>query len=180
MNCLSKKIADWCLHNQGMEPEQFEIVVYGINLFFNTTLKICGLLMIGILLSCFTEVVVVLTVFCGMRYFAGGIHCKTDLGCFGMMLVTCFLPILLMRLDIHWALPVWVLMAVFSAFAVIKYAPRNSEVNPVADPVILKRKRIGGLVLCGILIIVAILCGDTGLRWLLMTPMFVEAMTILP
>ena len=67
MNAISRKLGLWCLRNGGISESQYPIVIYGIELFLNTTLKVVGILAAGAILGMFAEVLLAMTVFCGMR-----------------------------------------------------------------------------------------------------------------
>ena len=53
MNAISRKLGLWCLRNGGISESQYPIVIYGIELFLNTTLKVVGILAAGAILGMF-------------------------------------------------------------------------------------------------------------------------------
>lgn len=146
MNLLCSGIANWCKENGAVSDEDYPVVLYGIQVILNTSLKILGIFLIGALLHRIAAVFLSTAVFCSMRYWTGGWHSKSHMGCFCTMLVPCVCPSLLMGISGEW-LP-WVLgcILVYSIYKVLRYAPCNSEVNPIEDVRILKGKRIGGIV----------------------------------
>lgn len=62
MNAISRKLGLWCLRNEGIAESQYPIVIYGIELFLNTTLKVVGILAAGAILGMFAEVLLAMTV----------------------------------------------------------------------------------------------------------------------
>lgn len=170
------------MNNQGMEEEQYNIVVYGISLLLNSSVKIAAILLISALLGWLRETLIVLLVFCSMRYWAGGYHCKTDWGCFLAMSGTCLLPNLMMHITgkASGLIAVWMCMLLFSVYEVIRYAPRNSRVNPIEDTNILRRKRMGSILECVVIAAVVFYCRYNNICWLIVGPLFIEAITISP
>ena len=177
---LSKKITAWCKDNCQLSDEQVHVVEYGIEVMLNTSLKVLGILMIGAILGCFKEVVIAMFVFGSIRNFAGGYHSSTHFGCFSAMLLTCLSPLPFWDVELGTARWIWGAISVYSMYEIIRYAPRNSKVNPIHDPQILKRKRVGSLVAIGLYVLFLFFCPSSKWGWLVAMPMFIEAVTISP
>lgn len=145
MNTLCNSIANWCKKNGAVSEEDYPIVLYGIQVSLNSSVKLSGILLIGILLHHFWTVLISMAVFCSMRYWTGGWHSKSHLGCFCAMLIPCLIPSFLMGFGEEWA--AWILsgMTIYSAYKVLRYAPCNSKINPIEDPRYLRHKRIGSV-----------------------------------
>ena len=103
MKVISRKIGLWWLRNEGIAESQYPIVIYGIELFLNTTLKVVGILAAGAILGMFAEVLLAMTAFCGMRYWTGGYHCKTHIGCFSVMALVCLGAALVSKINFEGA-----------------------------------------------------------------------------
>lgn len=178
MNLLCGGIADWCKKNGAVSEENYPIILYGIQVLLNTSLKVLGILLTGALLHRFVAVAISMAVFCSMRYWTGGWHSKSHLGCFCTMLIPCVCPSLLMGVDGAWV--PWVLrgMLVYSVYAVIRYAPCNSEVNPICDPKILKAKRVGSVMEMLGVVIGMFLCSNVKTLWLISVPLFANAIML--
>lgn len=178
MNTLCCSIANWCKKNNALLEEDYPIILYGIQILLNSSLKLSGILLIGILLKHFWTVLLSMTVFCSMRYWTGGWHSKSHLGCFCTMLIPCLVPSLLMGLDGEWV--VWILsvMMLCSVYRVFRYAPCNSRINPIQDIKCLRRKRIGSIIEITGLLIVMLLCPDAEVGWLTILPTFVNAVML--
>lgn len=82
MSLLCSGIADWCRKNGVVSEEEYPIVLYGIQVLLNTSLKVLGILLIGAILHRLAAVCISMAVFCSMRYWTGGWHSKSHLGCF--------------------------------------------------------------------------------------------------
>ena len=180
MKKISDKIIEWCKQNYQFAEDEYPVFEYGIQLILNTFLKVIMIFMIGFVIGYFQEVVVTLSVFCGIRHFAGGVHCKTDLGCFCVMLFICMCPIFMFRVDENFSKWIWGVISVYSVYEMIRYAPRNSKVNPIYDSKILVRKRIGSLIVTGIAVLLLFCYPELNMRWLIAMPLFIEAVTISP
>ena len=179
MNLLCTGIANWCKKNGDVSEEDYPIILYGIQLCLNTSLKVLGILLIGALLHHFATVLISMAVFCSMRYWTGGWHSKSHLGCFCAMLVPCICPVLLLELDWGW-MP-WALgcMLIYSVYKILRYAPCNSKVNPIENPQILKRKRIGSIIETVGIVMVVLICSGIELQWLIILPLYIDAVMLI-
>lgn len=175
---MSRIIADWCKRNNCVSEGEYAIVLYGLEVMFNTSLKLMGIVLAGIMLGMFREVLLSMIVFCSMRYWAGGWHSDTHIGCFSTMLAFCVSPGLLKNVETVWIIPLWIMMIVYSVYKIFRYAPQNSKVNPITDERILKRKRIGSIIECMLLVLIVCVCPQTAIRWLIIMPLFYEAVTL--
>lgn len=180
MKQISRKITNWCQGICGLSEAEVHIVEYGIELMLNTSLKILGLLVVGAVIGCFWEVVAAMFVFGSIRNFAGGYHSNTHLGCFSAMLFTCLSPIPFLGVGLRLSKWIWGAISVYSMYEIIRYAPRNSKVNPIHDMRILKRKRVGSLVIVGIYVLFLVFCPSSTIGWLVAMPMLIEAFTVSP
>lgn len=180
MKQISKKIAAWCIQNHPMDDAESHIVAYGIELMLNTSLKVIAIFVIGAAMGYLREVAVAMAVFGGVRYFAGGYHCRTDLGCFSVMLFVCLCPIPFMRMDVDIARWIWGVIVIYSLYEIIRYAPRNSKVNPIYDSLILRKKRVGSIITSVVAVLLIAVYPNDNVRWLVAMPVFVEAVTLSP
>lgn len=176
MKEISRAIAAWCSRNSDNAVYSEAVTACGVELMLNTFSKILVLLLLGAAAGKLGETVLTLAVFGGMRYFAGGYHCSTDAGCLGFMLCMCLAAILLEQ-----AAPPAIFLAPVLSFAVcgiVRYAPRNSAVNPVTDSRVLLRKRRGSLICLALLVTVIFMIQPLGMKWLVAAPLFIEALTV--
>lgn len=178
MNTLCNNIANWCKKNGALSEEDYPIILYGIQVLLNSSLKLSGILVIAIVLHCFWTVLISVAVFCSMRYWTGGWHSKTHLGCFCTMMIPCLVPSLLMNLDGEWV--AWMLggMMIYSIYRVFRYAPCNSKVNPIEDIQCLRRKRIGSIIEIVGLSIGMLICPDIEMGCLVIMPTFVNGVML--
>lgn len=140
MKQICQKIAFWCQQNSDMPEEEYPILVYGVEVLANTSVKILGLLILGYICNCIVEAVITIAVFGSMRYWSGGYHCKTHIGCFIAMLGMCIGSTVLSKIMIQKSALIWLLMVTYSCWAVIRYAPQVSHINPITSSNILRKK----------------------------------------
>ena len=81
-----RRVANWlvqfCFGRNEEFEEKKEIYQYGMMLFLTSFLGIASILLISVLFFNIIDGIVFLTVFCGLRMFAGGLHCKSYSSCF--------------------------------------------------------------------------------------------------
>lgn len=176
MKKLCHTIAEWCCENTDVNGFSMEVTEYGLELMLNTSIKIMVLLLAGAITGRLPETAAVLAVFGCTRYFAGGYHCRTDLGCLGFMAGMCVLSVTAAEMPLNEIFLIPALL--FCVYEMIYHAPRNSVANPVSDRVILLRKRYGGLVCMGVLLLLISVMPDRGMKWLVAAPLFIEALTL--
>lgn len=178
MNLFCEEIVNWCKKEGAISEEDYAVIFYGVQVLLNTLLKMSGILLVGLLLHHFWTVLVSMTVFCSMRYWTGGWHSKSHLGCFCTMLISCVVPSLLMGVNGEWV--EWSLrgIMVYSVYRVFRYAPCNSKVNPIEDPKCLHRKKIGSMIEIAGLLIGLFLYPDIKMGWLIILPSFANAIML--
>lgn len=79
---LSGVIGGKMSRKQNYSKEKEVVVIYGIELILNSLLKAGIYILIGTLLGKTLEVVTAVIVFAAVRKCAGGVHAKSDMGCF--------------------------------------------------------------------------------------------------
>ena len=77
---MARYITQWSITVCG-QKEKSAIIQYGVELFFDTTIKYLLFLCWGGVSGRMTETILTLTIFSGIRISAGGAHAKTSIGC---------------------------------------------------------------------------------------------------
>ena len=90
---MAGKIAQWNKGILKLSEEESKVVEYGISVFLDSVFKFLVLLFISILIGKEIEFGLCLFSFCGLRYWAGGIHCSTRERCLIAMIVLCFITL---------------------------------------------------------------------------------------
>lgn len=82
MKSISQKIVYWLWGHQNGYQEKQEIYQYGMMLFLTSLGGIISILLLALFLFNTVDGIVFLLIFCSLRLFSGGYHCKTYLSCF--------------------------------------------------------------------------------------------------
>lgn len=176
---LAKRITAWCLKQNTISEAQAVAVTYGIELIFDTVLKLIGLMALGVFTGRFPEFLLAIASFSSLRCFAGGAHMRTSLGCFLSMVFVCaaaclgaeyivavpFLPLLLLSAGI--------------LLSIVLFAPFFTQNNPIGEPV-QKKKRREAIILTVLLLAVIWAVPSEKIRLLMLIPVTIEALSILP
>jgi len=178
---FSKKIASWCY--AGTQTGDVEITAYGIEVLLETFTKLLALLLIAIFMGCLQEMIIVLIVFSSLRFFAGGVHMHSNIGCFMSMFFIFGLTICVDKLAFFYkiVIPRSVLALVLLVLVgfVFLYAPSATLNNPIKNSKIAKWKKIYSVILSGLLsFVIWYIPNNTKLCFLV--PFICEVVTILP
>lgn len=177
---LASKITAWCLKRNEMSETQAIAVTYGIELIFDSLLKVIGLIILGVVFGRVWDVILSIGCFSLLRSCAGGVHMKSSLGCFLSMAFVCVLSCLGAEYITY--IPAAV-MAVLSVTIVILnklYAPFFTENNPIEDERIIRRKNISAAVLSAILLIIMWFTPVWRIKMLILIPVTLETLSIFP
>lgn len=176
---FANTITDWCINKNKVSDIQEAAIRYGIELYFNTVIKIVFLLCLGAVFGKLLETIIVIFCFCLLRGEAGGIHMQTSMGCFlsmfGMTILSVIGNELLPELNLY----VTLFGFIASLIIVFLYAPYTTLNNPITDRKIKQRKRVRAVSIVIILAIICVVYG-TNLRTLILIPVIIEIITILP
>lgn len=178
MKRLSLYVGDWCREILHMSESQYHIVTYGLELMIGGVLKILALLLVGAAFHCLPTIVAMIVVFGIFRTLAGGYHSSTHMGCLGAMFLVCFSPVLCRQLNLAVAQLLWMPMLLYSTYQFVRYAPRASKVNPIHDPRILRRKRVGSLLADCLVIAFVFFFRSYDFCWIPVNALFAEAVMI--
>lgn len=178
---ISKKIANWCYIGTGSgDPE---ITAYGIELLLDTLSKLIALLLFAAFLGSFLDMLIILFVFSSLRYFAGGFHMQSNIGCFLSMVFISGSSLTIQKLAVFYQsqLPEVILIAVLLGLValVFFYAPAATRKHPLKDRQIAKKKKRYAVMLSVFLSFVICLVPEH-MRFLLLVPFICEVITILP
>lgn len=177
-NKLSKKITLWCHQKSYMDDTQNIIVQYGIELFMETSLKLMLLLGIGILINRGLETIIILISFCSLRFFAGGFHMKTNIGCTLFMLI--FWGISLCAKEWFKLSPwMYILLSSITVIQIFLFSPSKFSKYCVMDEMARIKKKIFSVIVFIVFFISSQFIEDSW-KLLIVIPMFIESLTILP
>lgn len=112
--------------------EEKIVITYGVELLFNTLLKSIVYILLGMLFHQTLETFISIFVFGFLRYFTGGMHTKTDIGCFlitgGIVFGAVFVPYV-------WIVPMWGywVIAIAASFAYICFSGWKKGIAAIAS-----------------------------------------------
>ena len=126
---FANRIAVWSLpKDQEHYEEQLEVLSYGYVLFLENAYKTLVLLTIAILTHTLIRTVISIGSFVLVRSFAGGVHCKSGLGCTACMVLVWAIGLVMGQVGI--SLPVVLFMMLIIIGVIVKYAPKTTLNKP--------------------------------------------------
>jgi accessory gene regulator B len=151
-------------------------IQYGVELILDNLLKLVLIQLLGFLFGMGVETFIILFVFCSLRLQAGGIHAKTNAGCFFGMVTIWFLSLsgaLAFKLNIFNVLVIYM----FSLIIFICLVPKSKNITYFTRSAILKKK-IVSIFMLTLLVLISIY--NENLRELIIYPVALEVLTLLP
>lgn len=177
---LSKKIVQWCEKEMELPPARQEVIQFGLEMGLESILKTLGIFVIGVLLRRVPECLAALFLFCSLRMWAGGIHCKTGMGCFLFMfihnLASVFGAELLQKTGIGALWFLWLFIGVMTAL----FAPMNPVKNPIEDKGLLRRKKAGACIWVILEACFMLAVNSRRWKWIITLSVLLEVLTFLP
>lgn len=179
---LANKIVHWsCGEETGLNHEQKEVLVYGYVLILENAYKLLILLAIALLTHTLFETVITIGSLVLLRNYGGGIHCHGSIGCALSMIGVWLAGLFVSKIAIP--TPVLVVMSGIIIWTIVRYAPQTTDNNPIRDKRVLKRKRIGAILVMILLFWVAFMSGFVWKRLdivnMIITSMLIEVISIL-
>nr|WP_288829421.1 accessory gene regulator B family protein [uncultured Clostridium sp.] len=176
---ISKFSASLCYLLNKINPRDEDdniTIQYGVELILDNLIKLLFIQLLGILLGKGAETFIVLFVFCTLRLQAGGIHAKTNMGCFLGMLLIWLLSLsgaVTFKLNLLNVLAIYM----FSLTVFVCMVPKSKNITYFTHSAIL-RKKITSILLLTLLVLLAIY--NENLRELIIYPVALEVLTLLP
>ncbi len=179
---FANRIAVWSLpKDQEHYEEQLEVLSYGYVLFLENAYKTLVLLTIAILTHTLIRTVIIIGSFVLVRSFAGGIHCKSGLGCTACMVLVWAIGLVMGQVGI--SLPVVLFMMLIIIGVIVKYAPKTTRNNPIRKEDIRKTKRRGAIISTGVLLgagaVIGFGFGRMEILDMITASLFIESLSIL-
>lgn len=140
---ISYALANWCIRDELLVAEEYTAVVFGLEVLLEQLVKTVGILIVGASIGRFSAFSVILIILGSLRIWTGGIHCKTSIGCFGVMLAGCTIITFSTRIiyKILGFIPLYIIL-LLSIIIVFIYAPILSEKQYISmDKKMIKHRR---------------------------------------
>lgn len=172
---VAKKIAGWSCKDSEIITEEYEVILYGIEVFLETILKSVLLICIGLCLHQVKEVFIIVCSFCAVRIHAGGVHARSSLGCTVFMIMVEIGSVVLNKY-VKMSDFTYLLLAILCNMLIYLYAPNGSKSCELFDDLQKKRKMQFALCTANILFLVAYFLE---IQKLIFIPIFIEAVSLL-
>lgn len=177
---MAVSLSSWCRNAMSMEEEERQIVQYGLEVLLDALIKTVVLLAIGCLLGCPGEFGLSLLAFCSLRYWAGGIHCRTSAGCLGAMLLLCIVSTYGGKVFLAFPGTAFGVEAVFSYLILLCIAPGLTKKSSEMSDLQRRRKRFGALVWVTMEYGIVLAIENVHLKWCIVIAIAMEVLSIIP
>ena len=169
---------------ENIDEEKELVIDFGVRLIFGELPKIIILFIIGFLLRIGWYTLTLFFLLCPYRSFTGGFHLKTHLGCMITTTILYIGPILLAKyINIEQNYILYILtalVAIFSIFIIVKYAPADTENIPILSKKERKSKKIKAYISLVILMAIILFYPNKMLGYMLIYGIFLQNLTVVP
>lgn len=173
---LSLKIVDCLLKNTCYTEEKREILLFGTTRIVEDVPKMIGILILGIVLNILKEILIITIVITLYKTFVGGVHAKTNLGCF-VSSVVFYLSIIYVSKYVDLKNEIYILGLVlnyiFALYCIWVYVPADVPEIPKIDKTIRRKNKIKALIMLNIIYVVTlVVVKDKGVQNLVMLSIY--------
>ncbi|MBO0454212.1 accessory gene regulator AgrB [Candidatus Enterococcus murrayae] len=164
-----------------MTEEEFENVQYSLEILLSNIFKSIQVYLISFLLGLLFETFIMNLAYVLLRWHANGWHAKSSLNCSIFGIVT-FVGIPLIFQKTNFTFPAfWILvLSLIILWCVFRYAPADTEKNPLVSISERRRKKILALITAVSIICVSLFLAGSQISTLLITGLLVEIVMIHP
>ena len=160
--------------------EESKVVEYGISVFLDSVFKFLVLLFISILIGKEIEFGLCLFSFCGLRYWAGGIHCSTRERCLIAMIVLCFITLWTSLILETRGNGILVVLWGISILILLLKAPGRTKAAPLLSAKENMEKKITSVAFCLGVVLLSMLLPRSDWRGIVAIAALMESLSILP
>lgn len=155
---ISKRILE-LISNKEQTDEEKEILLFGITRIVEDIPKTIGIVIIGLILGILKEIAIVTLIILLYKTLTGGVHAKTNWGCF-MYSVLFYLAIIYTS---KWLLltgiskySVYAIIYIFSLYTIFVYVPADVPEIPKVNLKLRKTLKIKSIVMLNLIYIIAL------------------------
>lgn len=156
---ISNKILN-LLSNESQTEEQKEILLFGITRIIEDIPKTIGIVIIGLLLNIIKEMIIVTAVIALYKTFVGGVHAKTNWGCFFSTIVFYLATIYgakYILLNGVSQYGIYILIYIFAIYSIFVYVPADVPEIPKVNNKLRKTLKIKSIISLNILYIITLI-----------------------
>lgn len=138
-----------------LNDEQLEIIEYGLEGLYLTTIKIIIIILLSIILNIFKETILIILFYNIPRFTTFGMHAKDSKSCLITSLLL-FIGGTYLAIYTNITLSIKIILSVICLILIIIYAPADTEKRPLINPKKRKKFKILSIIICIILTILII------------------------
>lgn len=177
---IAIEISIWCGNILDSTDEEKQIIQYGIEVLLDGIIKVTVLFAIGNFLGCLREFGLSLLIFCSLRYWAGGAHCKTSARCLVAMLLLCLISTYSGRLLCSFSEIIFGGIAIVSYLVLFFCAPGLTKKSLDISEGQKIRKRIGAIAWMTIEYGSTLIIKNVHLKWCVVIAITIEVLSVIP
>ena len=155
---ISNKILNF-ISTENIDNDKKEVLLFGITRIVEDIPKTIGIILIGIILGILKEIAIVTIVLATYKTFVGGVHAKTNLGCF-IYSVIFYLAIIysaryinLSGINQH---GIYLLIYIFSVYTIVVYVPADVIEIPKINLNLRRSLKIKAFIVLNIIYVIAL------------------------
>lgn len=154
---VSNKILCFLVNKSDIDDEQKEILLFGIQRIVEDIPKTIGIILIGLLLNILFEMFVVTVIIALYKTFVGGVHAKTNFGCFICSVIFYLAIIYLAKFVVIKGDARFLFVAlnyIFAIYCIWIYAPADVPEMPKVDKRLRKDLKIKSFIMLNLIFFV--------------------------
>lgn len=155
---ISKKILD-IISNENQTEQEKEILLFGIVRIVEDIPKTLGIVLIGLILGIIKEMAIVTVVIMLYKTFTGGVHAKTNLGCFMYSLLFYLAIIYTAKFFVPFGgikIFTYLIIYFFSFYTIFVYVPADVPEIPKVNIKLRKELKIKSIIMLNLIYFVTI------------------------
>lgn len=157
---ISQKITTYLLKDTIADEERKEVLLFGVTRIVEDIPKTIGIILIGIVLNILKEMLIVTAVIALYKSFVGGVHAKTNFGCFlssvVFYLATIYCSKFIVLQNEMYILSL-ILNYIFALYCIWVYVPADVPEIPKIDSKLRKRTKIKAVIMLNVIYLIALL-----------------------
>lgn len=156
---ISNKILN-LVSNDDQTEEDKEVLLFGITRIVEDIPKTIGIIAIGLILGIIKEMLIVTVIIMLYKTFTGGVHAKTNWGCFVYSVIFYLGIIYLSKFVIFTGITkyaIYTLIYIFSLYTIFVYAPADVPEIPKVNVKLRKTLKIKAIIMLNLIFLVSLI-----------------------
>ncbi|MBQ8043301.1 MAG: accessory gene regulator B family protein [Clostridia bacterium] len=157
---ISNKILE-VISNKNHTVEEKEILLFGITRIVEDIPKTIGIIIIGLILGIIKEMAIVTLVIILYKTLTGGVHAKTNWGCFAYSVIFYLAIIYTSKFLVLTGISkysIYVIIYIFSLYTIFVYVPADVPEIPKVNLSLRKSLKIKSFVMLNVIYLVSLIC----------------------